>query len=258
MKSVTHREIYLTGCMILSMLVTSTTMWAQGLENGDFSQSAAPTAPFANWATTLGGFAPPSDGGGFAVFDESGDLGSQLEQTFVLPVGAPELAFNFRLTAVSDGPVGFPVPDSFQASLFDAAGNPVHSAGDPQFFPAFFSIDNTAPGSTFFDSNFVQLVEVQDGWVNVSLNTQGLASDTYLLEFILNGGQDGFATDVELDDVRLLPEPQTLGMAIAAVSAFALLRRRLLKQRCGMETSYEVASVAAASDAHIEQIPVRR
>lgn len=146
--------------------------YGASLLNGDFSLAGTPPDPFANWTTSFGD--APTNGGGFAVFAESGNSSLiQLEQAFTLPNGARTLSFEFSLTSVAGGTSGGP-PDSFQATLYDKNFNPFPTSTAPPF-PAFFSQDNT--GQQFFKSNFVSITALSGGRQRVTLDLSTLSPE---------------------------------------------------------------------------------
>lgn len=228
----------------LCAALTARTAFGGFILNGDFSTPGTPPEPFADWTTfdPSSTFDRPADGGGFAVFTEAGAIGSsQLEQQFLLPPDAQTISFEFLLQSVTEGtPVGSPpVPDSFQATLYDLSFNPLLSAGDPFFFPAFYSIDNIGTDPEFFDGTFVSVSDLSGGWRKVTLDVSTLASQELLLEFILNGGPDGRTTTVQLDNVAgvtpsaVVPEPSSLSMLGSGVLALlALYRTRRRHDQC--------------------------
>jgi hypothetical protein len=177
------------------------------LTNGDFSTPGTPPDPFAAWTTTFG--AAPTNGGGFALFSESTSFSqTELEQTFHIAPGTGQLSFEFLLSTSLSGVPGVP-PDSFQATLYDAALNPFPTPVNPAL-PAYFSIDAT--GQQFLNSSFVSITTLITGWKRVTLNVSSLPPQDATLEFILNGSNDRRTTTVSLDNVTVttsaaVPEP---------------------------------------------------
>ena len=212
---------FLAGFILCGLPAPTT---ASPLLNGDFSIPGSPPNPFFAWTTepTIGD--PPTDGGGFALFTESPTRAIQLQQTFDLPADAGTLSFDFRLTS-SGTPVTTP-PDSFQATLYDTAFNPLFPYADP-LFPGFFSIDNTG---LVLANPAVSITSLAGGYQRVTLDLAGLTlpQNGVTLEFLLNASDDGVTTTVELDNVTVtnrfagVPEPASLllvGLAGAAVLA---------------------------------------
>ena len=201
--------------------------YSGSLLNGDFSVAGTPPNPFADWTTSFGD--APTNGGGFAVFAESGTSSLiQLEQAFTLPNGALTLSFEFSLTSVAAGSGGGP-PDSFQATLYDASFNPFPTPTDP-LLPGFFSMDNT--GQAFFNSSFVSVAALSGGWERVTLDLSTLAPQDVDIEFILNENPDGQTSTALLDNVVLtaagaVPEPRSLLLlATGFCGIFAIKRLR--------------------------------
>jgi hypothetical protein len=86
-----------------------------GFLNSNFSKTGISPEPFADWSTETAFFDRPSDGGGYALFDESGTVGSsQLAQSFALMSGVFSISFELNISALGTAS-GSSVPDSFQA-----------------------------------------------------------------------------------------------------------------------------------------------
>jgi hypothetical protein len=215
------------SALVLALVPSGKDASAGVLVNGDFSTPGTPPEAFAGWTTTLADFGRPTDGGGFALFAETGPLGSQLEQGFLLPEEALRLSFEFTISTETAGAATSPVPDSFQATLFDASGSPLLSAGDPGLFPAFYSIDNVGATPQFFDSRFVSVADLGGGLRRVILDVSTVPSGAVVLDFTLNGGADGRSTAVALDNVVLetaaVPEPSTVISALIGVGGLLIV-----------------------------------
>lgn len=226
---------------LAGMLVAVWGNWALGavIVNGDFSASGTPPDPLAGWTTEPLIGDPPADGGGFALFSVTGlPDAQQLQQEFVLPSTALALTFEFHLSTTDGGTTdSIPIPDSFQATLYDASFNPLFPSGVPALFPGFYSIDNSGASPEFFDPTYVSVQDLTGGVKRVTLDVSSLASQTLLLDFALFGSDDGLATQVALDNVILtqssqpvVPEPATLAIwtafALIAVPAHRIQARR--------------------------------
>jgi len=157
------------------------------------------------------------DGGGFALFGESADSAqTQLQQTFLLPAGASTISFEFRLASAPDSTAGTSaIPDSFQVTLWDdATFSSSFAAVGPPLLPTFYSADNT--GREFYEPGFVSVTSLSDGWKRVTLDVSSLSPQSRILEFILNGSDDGQASTASLDNVqgdtvaRVVPAPAGL------------------------------------------------
>jgi hypothetical protein len=198
------------------------------LSNGDFSLPGVSPDPFAAWTTFFGAY--PTDGGGFALFSESTDFAqTELEQTFFLPAGSTQLSFEFLLSTEGQGAANVP-PDSFQATLYDPSFDPFPTPADP-LFPAFFSVDAT--GQQFYDSSFVTVAALGNGWTRVTLDITSLPSQDVLLEFLLNGGDDGRTTTASLDNVAVtsaVPEPRHALPFLATGLGWLAMRRPRRRQ----------------------------
>jgi hypothetical protein len=212
--------VLLTGWLILVGIAGATS--GAPLANGDFSIPGVPPDPFAVWTTAFGAF--PTNGGGFALFSESPTFAqTELEQTFSLLPGSGPLAFEFLLSTTPNGTPGIP-PDSFQATLYDSSLNPFPNPADP-LLPAFYSIDAT--GQEFFDAAFVSVTTLANGGKRVTLDVSALPPQDVLLEFILNGGDDGRTTTASLDNVSVnaVPEPRHVLPFLATAFGWLAARR---------------------------------
>ena len=199
-------KLFLTPLLLLLMLAAQA---SAGILNGKFSDVGTSPEPFAKWTTEVDSmtgllnFDRPTDGGGLAVFKDQGLVGSsQLSQSFSLPSGSLSLSFEFSISTLPSGaPLG-PLPDSFQATLFDSSFTGLLPSAPG--FSAFYSIDND--GSEFFDTTYVTSEVLGGGIRKITLNLTSLpAPQNVLIDFLLNGAPDGFSTQVELDNVILAP-----------------------------------------------------
>lgn len=201
------------------------------IANGDFSTPGVAPDPFASWTTTYGNY--PTDGGGFALFSEGTLAQTELEQTFFLPAGTKTLSFDYAMESRGTGSAGVP-PDSFQATIYDLSFNPYPTPADPSF-PGFFSVDAT--GQMFYDPAYVTLAALGNGWTRVTLDISLLPSQDVLLEFLLNGSDDGRTTTASVDNVvaGAVPEPSHLLPFLASGLGWLAIRRRgrVLSSRLG-------------------------
>ncbi|WP_165233651.1 hypothetical protein [Aquisphaera insulae] len=214
------------------LLVSAGRVRADVIVNGDFSQATGdPANPFVGWQTTYGD--PPTDGGGFAVFTESQTSAFvELEQTIHLTAADAVTGFRFQYKVASSGSATpGTVPDSFQATLYDAMGNPFPVPSNP-LLPAFYSKD--IGGADYFDTTSVSVTALADGWLQVTLfNLSGLSlPQDVTLEFLLNGFDDGQASIVYLDNVEALtaaiPEPAALVSLVVGLGLVGAFRGRSL------------------------------
>lgn len=210
---------------------------AGGIVNGEFTDEGTPPNPFEGW-TTFGSYDPPTNGGGFARFVETG-WGPQLEQEFELPAFASTLSFEFWFETIVRCSNGNLLSDSFQVTLWDSAGDPLLSR-DP-FFPGFYSID-TNPVSEFYDPLLVSVDEA-GGRRLVTLDVSSLSPQTVILDFTLNSGINKIKTIVNLDNVKLttnappevVPEPCSLaiwGLMAGVLVGTGGVRRNRRQKRC--------------------------
>ncbi|MDV6028667.1 MAG: hypothetical protein F9B45_00855 [Phycisphaera sp. RhM] len=204
-----------------------------GIINGDFS--TALTDPGAGWVTAFG-LEPPvteSDQAKF-VIDSFADNLVQLEQEFLLPVGASSLSFDYQFRTETGGFLdpffGAPPFDIFQASLL----NPVTldalisiDASDDRFF----GID--ADGITYAAAEVGTPTILSNGFTRVTLDVSALASQSVLLDFLFLGEDDGLISTVLLDNVTVttastvVPEPGALAVwALFSVTTMGVSTRR--------------------------------
>ena len=192
------------------------------IANGDFSEFDAATGLPTGWEhfDYDGRVAPPDyviDGDRrYVRFPEN----TQLEQLFDLPANALRLSFEFLMMQEGVGIPGI-TPDSFQATLYDEAFEPLFGAPF-----GFFSVDHAG---TYFDPLYVTVQPLADGWQRVSLDLRSLpAMDGVLLEFLTHGFDDGRTTTVYVDNVAaVIPEPSTGTIfAVLALLTSAILRRQ--------------------------------
>ena len=100
------------------------------ITNGDFS------AGLTGWTTD----GPVSAGGGFAQLLEGDSLLTTLQQTFVVPPSPEQITFDIVALGLETPQGG--VPDAFEVSLLDAAGDSLV----PTFRPEATSFFNANPG----------------------------------------------------------------------------------------------------------------
>jgi len=201
-----------------------------GFLNGNFSNPGISPEPFADWSTETAFFDRPSDGGGYALFDESGTVGSsQLAQSFALASGAFSISFELNISALGTAS-GSSVPDSFQATLFSNSGALFPSnPANPLLFPAFYSIDSDGTTESF-DSTYVSTLDLGGGFKRVTLSGS-LTGQSLTIDFLLNGLPDGITTQVQLDNVELnqfsvVPEPASSVIWLSMIGLVYASRRR--------------------------------
>jgi hypothetical protein len=193
------------------------------IENGNFSEFDDTTGLPTGWDHFDGGGAliPPEyvvDGiERYMRFFER----SQLEQRFDLPAEAQWLSFEYKMDQQGVGSGN--LRDSFQATLYDPDFNPL--LGAPF---GFFTVDYN---DTYFDPNYVSLQQLPSGWYRVTLDVASVSPmNDLLLEFLLNGFDDGQTTTVLLDNVSVstvVPEPaSTTLFAVLALCLMVIYRTR--------------------------------
>ena len=214
--------------LLLSFLLAAQA--SAGILNGDFSVAGASPEPLADWTTDILNFDRPTDGGDFALFKDSGPVGSsQLSQSFSLPSGSFRLSFEFRLSTSGVLRIPASVPDSFQATLFDSSMTGLLPSG--LGFSAFYSIDNDGVSPESFDPLFVTSQDLGGGIRKITLDLSSLAPQSLSIDFLLNGSVDGFSTQVELDNVVLaqnstVPEPASFLIWSASLGIACVWQRR--------------------------------
>jgi hypothetical protein len=216
---------------LLFVLLLTFTFWSRQcladiIENGDFSRFDHATGLPTGWDhfDDGGTLIPPEylvDGvERYMRFFER----SQLEQGFDLPAEARLLSFEYRMDQEGLGTGS--LRDSFQATLYDPAFNPL--LGAPF---GFFSVDFK---DTYFDPNYVSLQQLTSGWYKVTLDVASLPPmDGVLLEFLVNGFDDGQTTTVYLDNVSLsaVPEPAAPAIFVAVAVPLMFFARRYYRQK---------------------------
>lgn len=179
--------------------------------NGDFS------AGLTGWDTA----GDVSNGGGRAVLAENPTaIMTTLSQEFSIEAAATTLSFDYLLGAEPGGPTGSPFGDALQVSLLDPGtlAPLLHSPGVSDYFYT------SNLGTEQYDP---ALVTVTGDTVTLGLTPLGDVDA--LLAFDLLGGDDGMATIVQVDNVRLtvIPEPATFATLALTTGALAgYLRRR--------------------------------
>jgi hypothetical protein len=199
------------------LLVATVPCGAGTIINGDFSELDATSGLPMGWDhfDYAGTIDPPEyivDGDNrYVRFHEQ----QQLEQLFNLVLDSSTLSFDFRWNQSGDGTTGVP-PDSFQVTLYDENFNPLLGAPD-----GFFTIDHVG---SYFDSTYVTLSTLTDGWLRVVLDVSSLSPmSNVLLEFLVNGSDDGRVTMVDVDNVVLTSTPATSVIPEPSSAMIALL-----------------------------------
>lgn len=204
-----------------------------GVINGDFSTDL--TDPSAGWETAFGLESPVTETEQAKfVIDSFFDNLVQLEQEFLLPVGATSLSFEYQFRTevggVFDLFFGAPPYDIFQASLLDPVTlDPliaIDSSDD-----RFFGID--ADGNPFAALEVGTPEILSNGFTRISLDVSSLSSQQVLLDFIFLGEDDEFISTVLLDNVvvttasAVVPEPGTFAIwALLGVTSIGLSTRK--------------------------------
>src|SRR5262249_43999279 len=134
-------------------------------------------------------------GGGFAQFLEGDSLLTTLRQTFVVPPSPQQISFDIVSLGLEDPQGG--VPDAFEVSLLDAAGNSLV----PTFRPQATSFLNPNPGAAVRRASGVTF----DGR-HVTLDLTGLTPGTQAtLTFDLVGNPPGTTSVAAVDNVAISP-----------------------------------------------------
>ena len=169
---------------------------ASVLANGDFSRGLT------GWETEAVGQTDDASAGavnalgGVAQLTENESFLVTLSQSFNVPEAAQTVTFDL-LSLGLESEIGG-VPDAFEVSLLDAAGNPLVET----FRPEATSFFNAAPDGTILWANGVTF----DGRT-VTLDISGLTAGTEAtLYFDLVGNPPGRSSSVMLDNVRVTPE----------------------------------------------------
>lgn len=221
--------MFRTVCFVLAVVVSVAAAVVPGsasvLVNGDFS------AGLTGW--TISGDVEET-GGRAVMVDDLQSNWAMLEQTFVMPTCAQSLVFSYTLGATPDETSAADWYDFFTASLFDSVGSPILAS--PGVNDYFFH-ENT--GNIEYDPAIVNFSDSAGHWGNtVSLDLSGVSAGTEArLELRLKTADDGFTTQVEIDDVYLqtgdgceVPEPVSIVVWAAVFGAFgaamAVRRRR--------------------------------
>ena len=185
------------------------------ISNGDFS------AGLSDWWFS----GPVSGTGGYATLAEDPEFGmTSLWQEFVIGGSDGWLSFDHRMAFGPDGTSGLAWPDAFTASLLDpATGQPILSTtpGLPDYFYRDIA-DNV-----YYDSS---IVTIAGDMVTLDLRSVPRGTSAYLV-FDLLGGDDGYATTVEVDNVGITAIPAPGAVVLGVIGLFtagAYLRRRLV------------------------------
>ncbi len=216
--------------MALTVTLWCTCVQSAVIQNGDFSVAGL-IDPFAEWTTDDLFFDRPTDGGGFALFADRGATGSsQLAQAFGFSNTGLSLSFEYKISRIFGGSTGGP-SDSFQATLFDSLSTELFPSNAP-LFTSFYSVDNDG-ATEFFDPLFVTSTDIGGGFKRITLDLSSLTAQYLSIDFLLNGSDDGFFTQVSLDNVVLnqmaVPEPISMLVWAAWGGTFYVGRRMLTK-----------------------------
>lgn len=165
---------------------------------------------------------------------ETGPYQISLLQWLEIPDLAATLSFDlkFERTTTDDTPIGFPLPDFFQASYMDD-----DDSSDVNN-PLWLGVDCTGPyDPNTFDS--ISLMTLPDGWFRFTTDITPLAGRTGTLSFDLWDGDDGYFSTAWIDHVVIdegqpspVPEPGTLLLLGWGLAAMGFLgRSRSQKKR---------------------------
>jgi hypothetical protein len=93
-------------------------------------------------------------------------------------------------------------------------------------FTSFYSVDNDG-ATEFFDPLFVTSSDIGGGFKRITLDLSSLTAQNLSIDFLLNGSDDGFFTQVSLDNVMAVPEPISI-LVWAAWGGILYVGRRML------------------------------
>ena len=199
-----------------------------GIQNGEF------TTNLSGWTIEAGTVvSSPTLGNppGCATFQYDAAESSRLVQSFMLPVGAKTLTFDYQFVADgADGGSYTPgdATDTFNASLFDndTEWNSLVSAGGEDYF---FSVNRLSQ----FDYADGVTVTNMGQWTRVTLDLSGLDAGYFgadpVLAFDYFGFLDSVVTFVNLDNVRadsVVPVPGALALGLIGTALAGWLKRR--------------------------------
>ena len=204
------------GLGVIVLALASVTAYAgPTIENGDFS------AGLTGWDVD-----PPGcvvlDPGGYAVIVEDPTYFSfLLSQEFQVPDLVLSLSFERNMSTSPGGNTGSPMPDGFTACLLDA-GTLFPLVSTALGYSDFYYLENS--GLEDFVDTFVT---VTGDTVSLNLSGLGLEGRQAVLDFYLLGTDDGYMTEVALDNVQVsvIPAPGALLLALIGTGAVGLWRR---------------------------------
>jgi hypothetical protein len=173
--------------------------------NGNFSAVDTDGNPTLDGWTPIGLVSNPA---GYAFFEGNSSLTSQL---FTIPDGAQNLSFDVWLHSFKEGTGGGPNTDVFTASLLKNDGTTVLFS---------YSINNELGPDAPADTDEVNYYD------HVIWDMSGLIGHEVKLSFILVcDNDDGWPTDVTLDNVNVVPAPGAFILGLIGIGSAGLLRK---------------------------------